>query len=65
VPFIVIFVVFNENIYLLTTIVVLLTGDEAVNKATSDARHLPNQGAAPLREGCLADQRSGGLGRDV
>jgi hypothetical protein len=54
-----------KNIYLLTTTVVVLTGDEAVNKATSDARHLPNQGATPLREGCLADQRSGGLGRDV
>jgi hypothetical protein len=51
--------------YFLTTIVVLLTGDEAVNKTTSDARHLPDQGAAALREGCLADQRPGGLGRDV
>jgi hypothetical protein len=33
--------------YLLTTIVVLLTSDEAANKATSNARHLPDQGAAP------------------
>jgi hypothetical protein len=48
--------------YLLTTIVVLLVGDEAVNKATSDVGHLPDQGATPSREGCLAGQRSGGLG---
>jgi hypothetical protein len=45
--------------YLLTTIVVLLAGDEAA------ATHLPNQGAAPSRECCLASQRSGGLGHDV
>jgi hypothetical protein len=51
--------------YLLTTIVVLLAGDEAADKATLHARHLPDQGVAPLREGCLAGQRSGGLGRDV
>jgi hypothetical protein len=51
--------------YLLTTIIVLLIGDEAVDKATSDARHLPDQGATPSREGCLAGQRSGGLGCDV
>jgi hypothetical protein len=51
--------------YLLTTIVVLLTGDEATDKAKLDATHLPNQGAAPSREGCLAGQRSGGLGCDV
>jgi hypothetical protein len=51
--------------YLLTTIVVLLAGDEAANKATSDARHLPDQGAAPSRKGCLASQRSRGLGHDV
>jgi hypothetical protein len=51
--------------YLLTTIVVLLAGDEVADKATSDARHLPDQRAAPSREGCLAGKRSGGLGRDV
>jgi hypothetical protein len=51
--------------YLLTTIVVLLTSDEVVDKATSDARHLPNQEAAPSKEGCLAGQRSRGLERDV
>jgi hypothetical protein len=51
--------------YLLTTIVVLLTGDEATDKAKLDATHLPNQGVAPSREGCLAGQRSGGLGCDV
>jgi hypothetical protein len=51
--------------YLLTTIVVLLVGDEAVDKAKLDATHLPDQGAAPSREGCLAGQRSGGLGRDM
>jgi hypothetical protein len=51
--------------YLLTTIVVLLVGDEAVDKAKLDITHLPDQGAAPSREGCLAGQRSRGLGRDV
>jgi hypothetical protein len=51
--------------YLLTTIVVLLTSDEATDKAKLDATHLPNQGVAPSREGCLAGQRSGGLGCDV
>jgi hypothetical protein len=51
--------------YLLTTIVVLLTGDEVADKAKSDTTHLPDQGAAPSREGCLAGQRSGGLGRNV
>jgi hypothetical protein len=49
----------------LITIVVLLTGDEATNEATSDARHLSDQGVAPSREGCLDGQRSGGLGCDV
>jgi hypothetical protein len=44
---------------------VLLTGDEAADKAISDARHLPDQGVAPSREGSLADKRSGGLGHDV
>jgi hypothetical protein len=29
------------------------------------ARHLPEQGAVASREGRLARQRSGGLGRDV
>jgi hypothetical protein len=33
--------------YLLTTIIVLLIGDEASDKDTSDARHLPDQGVAP------------------
>jgi hypothetical protein len=51
--------------YLLTVIVVLLTSDEAVDKATSDARHLPDQGASPSRECSLASQRSECLGRDV
>jgi hypothetical protein len=51
--------------YLLTTIVVLLAGDEAADKAKSDAKHLPDQGATSSREGCLACQRSGGLGHDV
>jgi hypothetical protein len=51
--------------YLLTTIVVLLEGDEAADKAKSDATHLPDQGAAPSRKGCLASQRSGGLGHNV
>jgi hypothetical protein len=51
--------------YLLTTIVVLLTGDEATNKAKLDTTHLPDPGAAPSKEGCLAGQRSGGLGCNV
>jgi hypothetical protein len=51
--------------YLLTTIVVLLASDEAVDKAKSNMTHQPNQGAAPSREGCLAGQRSRGLGHDV
>jgi hypothetical protein len=51
--------------YLLTTIVVLLAGDEAADRATLDTRHLPDQGAAPSRKGCMAGQRYGGLGRDV
>jgi hypothetical protein len=51
--------------YLLTTVVVLLTGDEAANKAKSDATHLPDQGAASSREGCLTGQRFEGLGCDV
>jgi hypothetical protein len=64
VPFVVIFIVFNEFFYVLTTIVVLLVGDEAADKATLDVGHLP-QGAVPSREGCLAGQSSRGLGRDV
>jgi hypothetical protein len=51
--------------YLLTTFVVLLIGDEVAGKAKSDATHLPNQGAAPSRKGCLAGQRTRGLGRDM
>jgi hypothetical protein len=37
--------------YLITTFIVLLTSDEAVDKATSGTKHLPNQGAAASREG--------------
>jgi hypothetical protein len=37
--------------YLVTTFVVLLTGAEAADKATSSAQHLPDQGAATSREG--------------
>jgi hypothetical protein len=51
--------------YLLTTIVVLLAGDDVADKAKLDTTHLPDQGAAPSREGCLAGQRSRGLGCDV
>jgi hypothetical protein len=51
--------------YCLTTIVVLLAGDEAIDKAKSNVTHIPDQGAAPSREGCLAGQRSGGLRHDV
>jgi hypothetical protein len=65
IPFIVTFVVFNEFFYLLTTIIVLLTGAEAADKATLGARHLLDHGAATSREGCLASQRSEGLGHDV
>jgi hypothetical protein len=39
------------NFYLVTIFVVLLTGAEAIDKATSGARHLPDQGAAASREG--------------
>jgi hypothetical protein len=48
--------------YLVTTFVVLLVGAEATDKAISVAQHLPDQGAAASWEGCLASQRSGGLG---
>jgi hypothetical protein len=51
VPFVVIFVVSNEFFYLVTTFVVLLTGAEATDKATSGAGHLPDQGAATSRDG--------------
>jgi hypothetical protein len=51
--------------YLVTTIVVLLTGVVAANKVTLGAWHLPDQGATTSREGCLAIQRSECLGRDV
>jgi hypothetical protein len=37
--------------FLVTTFVVLLVGAEAADKAISDARHLPDQGAAASREG--------------
>jgi hypothetical protein len=39
------------NFYLITTFVVLLTGAEAADKATSGTRHLPDQGAIASREG--------------
>jgi hypothetical protein len=45
--------------------VVLLAGAEAADKAQPDTRHLPDQGVAASREGRLAHQRFGGLGRDV
>jgi hypothetical protein len=51
--------------YLVTTFVVLLASAEAADKATSGTRYLPDQGAATSREGWLASQWSGGLGRDV
>jgi hypothetical protein len=50
------------NFYLITTFVVLLTGAEETDKATSGARHLPDQGAVGPREGLLAGQRFGGFG---
>jgi hypothetical protein len=53
------------NYYLITIFVVLLAGAEAVDKAQPGAGHLPDQGAATLREGQLTRQRSGVLGRDV
>jgi hypothetical protein len=65
VPFVVIFVVFNDIFYLVTAFVVLLTGAEAADKTISGARHLPDQGAVASRKGWLAGQRSEGLGRDV
>jgi hypothetical protein len=51
--------------YLITTFVVLLACAEVADKATSGAQHLPDQGAAASREGWLAGQRSGGMGRDL
>jgi hypothetical protein len=51
------------NYYLIITN--LLAGVEAADKAQSDAQHLHDQRVAPLREGRLAHQRSGGLGCDV
>jgi hypothetical protein len=39
------------NFYLITTLVVVLAGGEAADKATSGAQHLPDQGAAASREG--------------
>jgi hypothetical protein len=53
------------NYYLITTFVVLLVGAEAADKAQSHVQHLPNQGVVASREGRLAHQRSGGLGRDM
>jgi hypothetical protein len=49
VPFVVIFVVFNDNFYLITIFVVLLAGDEAVDKVISGSRHLPDQGTTTSR----------------
>jgi hypothetical protein len=40
-----------KKIYLVTIFVVLLADAEAANKAISDTRHLPDQGAAVSREG--------------
>jgi hypothetical protein len=37
--------------YLITTIVVLLAGDQVANKVTSGTKHLPDQAAATSREG--------------
>jgi hypothetical protein len=37
--------------YLITTFVVLLAGDEATDKATSDTKRLPDHEAAASREG--------------
>jgi hypothetical protein len=51
--------------YLVTTFVVQLIGVEAADKAISGTWHLPDEGVAASREGLLAGQRSGGLGRDV
>jgi hypothetical protein len=53
------------NYYLITTFVVLLAGVEVANKAQPGVGHLPDQGATTIREGRLAHQRSGGMGRDV
>jgi hypothetical protein len=39
------------NFYFITIFVVLLTDAEAADKATSSARHLPDQGAAASKEG--------------
>jgi hypothetical protein len=39
------------NFYLITTFVVLLTGVEAADKATSGAQHLLDEGATTSREG--------------
>jgi hypothetical protein len=39
------------NFYLVTTFVILLAGIEAIDKAISGARHLPNHGAAASRDG--------------
>jgi hypothetical protein len=51
--------------YLITIFVVLLTGVEEADKATSDTRHLPDQEVAASRESWLASQRSRGLEHDV
>jgi hypothetical protein len=53
------------NFYLMTTFVILLTGDEAAHKATWVTKYLPDQGATTSREGRLDSQRSRGLGHDV
>jgi hypothetical protein len=40
----------RHNFYLITTFVVLLTGAEAADKATSGTQHLLDQGATTSRE---------------
>jgi hypothetical protein len=45
------FIVFNDKFLSYTSVVVLLVGAEAADKATSGARHLPDQGAIASREG--------------
>jgi hypothetical protein len=53
------------NVHIITTFFVLLIGVEAVDKTTSGARHLPNQGPATSMKGWFAGQTFGDLGRDV
>jgi hypothetical protein len=39
------------NVHIITTFFVLLIGVEAVDKTTSGARHLPNQGPSTSMKG--------------